>query len=45
MRWLRIKRIRNWIKEADSAELSEIVQAVLRRYNQLFTEEEVVFLS
>ena len=45
MRWLRIKRIENWIKDADSAELSEIVQAVLRCYNQLFTEEEFVFLS
>lgn len=33
------------IQNADSAELSEIVQAVLARYRTLFPEEDVVFLS
>lgn len=33
------------IKNADSAELSAIVQAVIARYRVLFPNEEVIFLS
>ena len=44
---LQIKRkLLCWmIRSADSLDLSEIVQAVVRRYGCLFAEEEVVFLS
>ena len=33
------------IASADSAELNEIALAVMHRYNDLFSEDEVVFLS
>ena len=33
------------LDKADSTELSEVVQTVLHRYDVLFSEEEVVFLS
>ena len=42
---IREKVMWRMIDTADSAELSEIVQAVLHRYEVLFSEEEVVFLS
>ena len=45
MAWIR-KRIIHWlVNTADSSELSQIVQAVVRRYGSIFEEEEVVFLS
>ena len=45
MTWIRGK-IMGWLMDtADSMELSEIVQAVVRRYAKLFADEEVVFLS
>ena len=45
MESIKRKVIRWLINRADSSELSEIVQEVLRRYGKLFAQEEVVFLS
>lgn len=35
----------NHIRQADSADLSTIVQRVIARYAELFPEDEVIFLS
>ena len=43
MGWIRKMLVRWLVGSADSVELSRIVLAVLRRYGQLFAEEEVVF--
>ena len=45
MRWFREKAMHYIIDTAKSVELNDIVQAVLRRYDVLFEDEEVVFLS
>ena len=45
MRWIKRKLLRYLLDSADSLELSEIVKIVVRRYAELFEEEEVVFLS
>ena len=45
MGWIRERVICRLIGLADSSELNEIALAVLRRYDDLFAEEEVVFLS
>ena len=45
MRWIK-RKVMGWvIGSADSLELSDIVRVVLRRYAELFAEEEVIFLS
>ena len=45
MRWIRKKIMGHIIYTAVSAELNDIVHAVLRRYDKMFEDEEVVFLS
>ena len=45
MRWIRKKIMHHIIDTAVSAELNDIVHAVLRRYDKIFEDEEVVFLS
>ena len=45
MRGLKKKIMYYMIERADSSELSDIVLHVLKRYQELFAEEEVVFLS
>ena len=45
MGWIRERIICRLIGSADSLELNEIALAVLRRYDDLFAEEDVVFLS
>ena len=37
--------IKRFVESADPQELNEIVFAVLERFHQLYTDEEVVFLS
>lgn len=45
MKWLKRKLIHWLIGSAASIELSQVVQAVVHRYAELFAEEEVIFLS
>lgn len=37
--------IKHFVESAEPQELNEIVFAVLERFHQLYTDEEVVFLS
>lgn len=45
MGWIKDRMTRQLIASADSPELSEMVRMLVRRYAELFEEEEVVFLS
>ena len=45
MGWLKEKAMCWIISSANSSELSDIVRALLKRYAELFADEEVVFLS
>lgn len=45
MQWIRRQMIKWLIGSSDSMELNEIVMAVLKRYSQLYADEEVVFFS
>ena len=45
MKWLKRKLIYWLIGSSGSAELSQVVRAVVHRYAELFVEDEVIFLS
>ncbi len=45
MVWYKKHGVKQFIDSASPAELNEIVMAVLKRYGQLYADEEVVFLS
>ena len=45
MGMIEMKNLQQMIDSADSSELNEIVRCVLHRYDELFADEEVVFLS
>ena len=45
MEHLELERVLLAVRQAEPLELSAIVRAILARYGELFTEEEVFFLS
>ncbi|MBQ9148040.1 MAG: hypothetical protein IJX69_00555 [Oscillospiraceae bacterium] len=45
MEQIETRTILGWIEQADDDAISQIIQAVIRRYKQVYPGWEVVFLS
>ena len=40
-----MEEILNWIEQADDIQISRVIQSVIRRYDRIYPDHDVVFLS
>ena len=40
-----IEVVLEWLHSADDRQISQVISAVIRRYNRIWANEEIIFLS